>query len=269
MRDDMIALLAYWIKERESIRTKKEAGHPKPWTSDPILLQYRFCNVSREHDKVTRWFAANWRSAPHWTSPNFVPAMMFGRTVNWPDTLDEIGYPEVWDQNRVLEVMQKRKERGEKVWTGAYIVSTNGIKMDKAEYVVNNASIYFANPPKVQPTLEETWHTLTQVNGVGSFMAGQVVTDLKRTHLLFNAPDWKTWAALGPGSIRGLNRIYGNPLEASIPQARGVQMMRLVKEAVKFTYCLQDLQNCLCEFDKYVRVKNGEGKPRSTYPGAR
>jgi hypothetical protein len=29
----------------------------------------------------------------------------------------------------------------------------------------------------------------------------------------------------------------------------------------------QDVQNCLCEFDKYERVRLGEGKPRSTYPG--
>ena len=29
----------------------------------------------------------------------------------------------------------------------------------------------------------------------------------------------------------------------------------------------QDLQNCLCEFDKYERVRLGEGRPKSTYPG--
>ena len=29
----------------------------------------------------------------------------------------------------------------------------------------------------------------------------------------------------------------------------------------------QDLQNCLCEFDKYERVRLNEGRPRSNYPG--
>lgn len=29
----------------------------------------------------------------------------------------------------------------------------------------------------------------------------------------------------------------------------------------------QDLQNCLCEFDKYERVRMGQGRPRSRYPG--
>jgi hypothetical protein len=31
----------------------------------------------------------------------------------------------------------------------------------------------------------------------------------------------------------------------------------------------QDLQNCLCEFDKYERVRLGEGRPRSKYQGGR
>jgi hypothetical protein len=28
---------------------------------------------------------------------------------------------------------------------------------------------------------------------------------------------------------------------------------------------LMDIQNCLCEFDKYERVRLGEGRPRSYY----
>ena len=28
----------------------------------------------------------------------------------------------------------------------------------------------------------------------------------------------------------------------------------------------QDLQNCLCEFDKYERVRLGEGRPRAKFP---
>jgi len=46
--------LVKFIKERESIRLKKEAGKPRPWTKDPILGNYRFCNVHREDDRVTR-----------------------------------------------------------------------------------------------------------------------------------------------------------------------------------------------------------------------
>ena len=47
----------YWINERHQIYLRKQAD-PKgwPWTSDPILQEYRFCNVFRELDTVTMAF---------------------------------------------------------------------------------------------------------------------------------------------------------------------------------------------------------------------
>ena len=47
--------LFYWVAERERIRVRKESGQPFPWTDDPILATYRFCNVRREDDRVTIW----------------------------------------------------------------------------------------------------------------------------------------------------------------------------------------------------------------------
>jgi hypothetical protein len=42
-------------RERESIRRKRLAGEPPPWTDDPILRTWRFTNVHRENDKTTLW----------------------------------------------------------------------------------------------------------------------------------------------------------------------------------------------------------------------
>ena len=36
----------YWQTERESIRVKKEEyKSPPPWTDDPILQEFKFCQV--------------------------------------------------------------------------------------------------------------------------------------------------------------------------------------------------------------------------------
>ena len=43
---DTEEVLIYWIRERESIRLLKEGGKSKPYTSDEILRDYRFCNGS-------------------------------------------------------------------------------------------------------------------------------------------------------------------------------------------------------------------------------
>ncbi len=43
-----------YARERQLILLRKRAGQAKPWTVDPVLRAYRFCNVFREDDKVTQ-----------------------------------------------------------------------------------------------------------------------------------------------------------------------------------------------------------------------
>lgn len=268
MNDDMLEILGYWITERENIRIAKDRGDPKPWTDDAIMQQFKFCNVRREDDRVTKWFAHNWRSPQYWDEPNFVSALILGRTINWPDTLAEIGFPKEWSEKYVYDVLERRAARKEKVYTGAYMVSQYGSKLPKNQLVVANASAYFGRRPHVATTLEDTYEYLVQYEGVGPFMAGQVIADLKQTKWLRHAADWYTWATLGPGSTRGLNRLYDRNLNFQPSQEQGLKEMREVAAAMSdYQLCLQDIQNCLCEFDKYVRTKTGTGVPRSRYPG--
>jgi hypothetical protein len=263
-------MMRYFILEREDIRKKKEANAPKPWTKDPILQQFKFCNVRREDDKVTRWFATNWREPKNWREPNFIAAIMLGRTINWPDTLEEIGFPKVWSKEHVYGVLESRKIRGVKVYTGAYMVTQYGSSDPKNTLVTNNADEYFRARIPPQNTLEDMWEVLQTYPGMGPFMAAQVVADLKMTDVLREAEDWSSWAALGPGSTRGLNRLYDRPLNYGLRQDQGLEEMREVGEELGFHYLLdnlQDVQNCLCEFDKYLRVYTGQGLPRSRYDG--
>lgn len=271
----------HWIKERENCREGYEKGLPKPWSDDPILQAYRFCNVRREDDKVTKWIKNNWRD-PFASHPNMVLAMVVARTVNWPETLTEIGFPDFspvdasarnqWmaDANQKMKMRRVHKL---KVWTGAYLVSTNGNRMDKVDYIIEKVwlPVAKANPDFIHHTLEEAHNVLMKFDGLGSFMAAQVVCDLKYTPVLANASDWNTWSAIGPGSKRGLNRFFGRKLEGNISASLYKIEIAALQAAVQ-QYCgmalhAQDIQNCLCEFDKYVRVKNDEGKPRSGYNG--
>lgn len=56
MTTDMEKAFFAYAREREAIRLRRAKG-TRPLTQDPILAQYRFCNVEREHDTVTRWLA--------------------------------------------------------------------------------------------------------------------------------------------------------------------------------------------------------------------
>ena len=271
LNKDLLADMKYWMSERNNIRVLKEGGAPKPWTKDIILRSFKFCNVRREDDKVTRWFASHWRNEQYWSERNFVPAIILGRTINWPETLAEIGFPFTWDSAKMLDILDKRQARGDKVYTGAYMITAGPTGVRKNVFVLKNAESYFFSPPKLDPdSLKNSWKELTTYPCVGPFIAGQIIADLKQTSHLRDAKDWWDWAPLGPGSTRGLNRLYERKLEATTNQDQGLAEMRELASHIKewgWKLCLHDVQNCLCEFDKYERVKFGQGKPRSSYPG--
>lgn len=45
--------ISWFIQERSNIWKKKVAGEKPPYTTDPILSTYRFCNIFREFDRQT------------------------------------------------------------------------------------------------------------------------------------------------------------------------------------------------------------------------
>jgi hypothetical protein len=269
----------HWIVEREKARIGREQNLPKPWTSDPIIQQYRFCNIRREDDKVTKWIKLNWRD-PYEGHPNMVTAMVIARLFNRISTLELIGFPETcnfegWVEV-VRELLKEVRSNGAKIWTGAYLVSTNGHSMDKIDYILDRVVKPIHDTPlfrysKPKKSLQALHADLTLYDGMGSFMAGQVVADLKYTSVGRDAEDWNTWAPIGPGSRRGLNRYFGRKLEGSIKTNTVNEELLLlqynIRQRLGIDLPVHDVQNCLCEFDKHSRVRLGEGKPRSGYPG--
>jgi len=266
----------------------KEAGNRKPWTGDPILQQYRFCNVYRELDAVTKWIRENWRE-PNAKNDNLWFAMCIARLFNNSKTLEAIGYPVLKNGYEVLitpymahvvRETDKIKARGETVFNPAYIVSTNGVAMDKVLYLMDRVLLpAWSNrqhiAPKEGDTLEVAAKKLIKSPGFAGFMAGQVIADLKYAPVLEKAEDWWTFAVSGPGSRRGLNRVLGFPITARIGESLWhkkllilqAEINPLMEEQGYEKLHAQDLQNCLCEFDKYERVRLEEGRPKQRYQG--
>jgi hypothetical protein len=107
---------------------------------------------------------------------------------------------------------------------------------------------------------------LTQFDGLGSFIAAQIIADLKYMPPLDKAKDWHTFASSGPGSRRGLNRVCGRAVNESWTEDKWRAALTALQEKIKpLEMHAQDLQNCLCEFDKYERVRLGEGEPKQIY----
>ncbi len=274
-----------FILARDDIRRNRLVGMPQPWTKDPILQKYRFCNVNREDDRVTLWIHNNIRG-PHYGDQHLWFNLCVARLFNWPDTLKEIGYIKTLDQLlRVQKVCERIKAKGQKVFSAAYIVSTNGATMAKDQYVVENILEPLwsdrHNRPSNATTCKEWADWLMEHRGFAEFMANQVVTDMKYTHHLRDAPDRKDFVMAGPGTKRGLSRLcYGHP-NAVLSNRDAPEVVWHLREHVQCCirtlslenydhFCnvfkdLNNLSNCLCEWDKYERVRLGEGQPRATY----
>jgi alpha-glutamyl/putrescinyl thymine pyrophosphorylase clade 1 len=270
--------LLRFIFERHAIYGRKAEGLPKPWTHDKILQSYRFCNVYRELDTVTQWIATHWRE-PHKDDPDLWFAMCVARLVNWPDTLEALGFPIPWQPNRFIEVLERRKKDGEKVFTGAYMVPGGPDGISKARYLAAEVlTPMWRDKEKIRPVqddrLSDFYERLSEYQVMGSFMTGQVVADVKYVRPLLCAKDWWTWASPGPGSQRGLNRVMGRDIKSPWARVDWYKCLRELHDKIQKRFTgmpklhAQDLQNCLCEFDKYERVRLGEGRPRSLYDGA-
>lgn len=267
----------YWINEREAIRLKKEDGKPKPWTSNPILSAYRFCNVRRMDDKVSQWLYQNWYG-PNYNHRNMVAAVGLARFINKPETLELIGFPIRRQPERIKQIVRKAQAEGLTVFNSAYMVRGND-GQDKIESVVDYYVEAIRKIPVDTSSMEETHARLLGCYGMGSFMAGQIVADLRWAMGASNSwKDREDWAPLGPGSKRGMNRVLGFPKDTPMNQKAFLERLtglryyvierNLVPVSIYSRMEAHDWQNCLCEFDKYERVLHGEGRPKSRYPGA-
>ena len=253
-----------FVGERENMRKLKEAGKPRPWTSDPVLANGHFCNVRRADDRVTKWIG-------EWVNTDLVRmqgmqekttwfAYVVARWFNRPETLTALtpALHAGWGSAEALRILRAMDKRDEQIFNGAYII--NGAKgMPKYESVVKLVlSPVWKDPPmRFDYSIERTWKTIRGYYGMGSFMAGQIVADWQ-TFGVIHGKDVNTWAPLGPGSGRGLVWVYGLTKRPS--QDRAVALMQQMHGAIISEYAslgnsmsLHDVQNCFCEFSKYVK----------------
>lgn len=276
---DPIDNFVYFVRERERVRICKEAGKPAPWTADPILQQYRFCNMRREDDKVTKWVSANWRT-PNSTDPDVWFAMAVARHVNLPHTLLEIGYPVPWNPDAFVRAIRRRIAAGASAYNAAYMIraSRSAEWGDKAAYLAGPVlGTLWERRAELRPFAGDTlagFHSrLERSFGLGSFMAAQVVADTKYVGPLLEAVDWWEFAASGPGSRRGLNRVLGRPpmtpwreqeWRSELSALRERLRPRFASEGIEWSHA-QDTQNQCCEFSKYEKARRGEGFPKQRY----
>jgi len=275
----------YFVSERDIIRRKRNLGLEAPWTDDPILQEYRFCNVRRRDDRVTQWLLKNY--FPLFEEDLFFAAAI-ARLINWPPTLKhliDIGVlpcsMDTFDRDIFITTLAAYKEEHAKTFTGAYMVFPTNKYAPKEVGLADTLASIIENRKLIEKAMshkriESVVYALTQCAGVGTFMGGQFAADL--TYLqgqLDTAVDLYKWAPLGPGSQQGMNLMLGfkkgkmwkpedfNKNLMDVMNDWLVYHLNFEEDNIKMT--LHDVQNCFCEYGKYGRTVIGSGRPRSKY----
>jgi hypothetical protein len=163
--------------------------------------------------------------------------------------------------------------------TGAYII-TGKPGYTKALGIIEYIDSWCNRPivetwnewEKNPPLLSEMYNWIVG-EGLGSFMRGQIVADLKYLPFMKDIADWWYWATPGPGSLRGLNIVLDRSINE--PWPKNEWLTQLIRLSDTVTPALekkgigrlhnQDLQNCLCEHSKYIKAARGIGRPRQTF----
>jgi hypothetical protein len=266
-----------FARKRHEIYLRRQAGLPRSeWTQDPILSTYRFTNVYRELDRTTIWYRENVREKL--PEQQMLLATVVFRWFNRIETGERIFNTSAWSEywstysNTVLRhTIVARDNKGPYV-TGAYIIKTpDGMnKLDGVLWCIKEFRAGMGTGPHSK-TLEGTWRWMKQFPFMGPFMAYEVVTDLRWT-ILKDAPDIMMWANPGPGANRGIQRIMTGRLGKEISYGECVARMQTILQVSKSYWPMiwdpwemREVEHTLCEFDKYERVRNGEGKPRGVY----
>jgi len=249
---------------------------------DDILNKYRFCNIRRRDDRVTQWLLKNYYT-------NNVGDVWFkaliARTFNWPPTLkylmerDAIPHRvEEFDLKYFTESLLHLEAKGDKIFNGAYVLfptNYSGSKCVNIPKYILAPTIDVADKVRCGiewDSIEDTTKALASSWGIKTFIAGQVSADL--SYLmgeLHQAKDLYTWAPIGPGSTKGLNRLHNRNATHAIKQDQfNAELIEVRERLMKANLCfddltLHDVQNVMCEYSKYMRTKDGVGKPKQLY----
>ncbi|MBR2713099.1 MAG: hypothetical protein IKE73_05280 [Bacilli bacterium] len=274
-RQEVYDLYWYFAYERQNIFIKKLNGENAPWTDDPILQEYKFCNSYRVNDRVSQFLLKNVIYNDKEYSKEdmlfrIILFKLFNKEDTWSLLLNEFGDITLkdFDMKKYSKVLETAKENGIVIYNDAYISCANKAfnydrkhdnhlalldKMFKVDKVQNK----LLNCKK----MEEAFNILKRYPLIGNFMAYQLITDINYSDIV----DWKEneFTVAGPGSLRGIKKCFinkGNMTNEDIikymyeHQDEEFKRLKLdFKRIGNRELQLIDCQNIFCELDKYLR----------------
>lgn len=279
--------------ERHMIYVKKEIlKEEKPWTDDPIFQTNRFCNVFRKIDKVSQYLINN-VIKPNENNDLLYKGIIIAKVYNRISTISRLIKEDVlfpvthMDYQRLMDVLVDIVDSGNPVFTSSYTV--NPLQINKIYYPKYLTGIVIAKQLDEKLgdldlklsyciSMQSVFNDLLKITGIGKFNAYEYVTDFcyaDRYWAKIRPKDYYTWGNFTIGSLRGLKRLVGlSPhakVKLDVPKLTQEILERWTKdhtqnypfhEAFRMfdDLSMREVEHWLCEYDKYMRIFNGETK---------
>lgn len=274
-REEIYDLYWYFAYERQNIFIKKKNGEKSPWTDDPILQEYKFCNSYRVNDRVSQYLLKNviYNGKVYSKEDMLFRILLFklfNKESTWELLINEFGDITLnnFDFNNYSKVLNNAISNNIKIYNDAYISCANKAygynrKHDNHLSLLKEIFIIDRSHLKIlaAKTMKEAFDILKSYPLIGNFMAYQLVTDINYSEIVSWREDEFTVA--GPGSLRGIKKCFiniGNMSNEDIIkymyEHQDEEFKRLNLDFKRIgTRPLQliDCQNIFCELDKYCR----------------
>jgi hypothetical protein len=285
--DKKVLAFFEFIHDRQAVKLNKDKGIYPPWSTDPVFQQFRFCNVRRIDDACTQHLLQFVIRNKKLSRTEVIANIVLFRFFNTRDfftytpliRLTKEGYFK--NLKNLERALDKRKGAGHSLYNLAYRICSACV--DKTYRPKDkHVQLLFAirdmlKHPKLLKLINThsvgEFYNLIQETTlfVGSFLAYQLALDAHYHEPFFDIEDF---VDVGPGAIEGVEFIFGKklPQGASIEECcmhlRDIQndaFNELEKTRGKSwiafnaknpMIALSDIENCLCEYRKYYKLKN-------------
>lgn len=270
----------YWkfAVERQRIFFARASGESFQ-TSDPILAKHKFTNAYRASDRVSQYLIRQVLYQGEQTAQEIffrtLLFKLFNRIETWEMLVRKFGMPTSgeFDPRKYGRVLDNAMERGEPIYSGAYIMPSGGKRSEYArKHDMHLALLARMVKEKVAERLldctrmRDAFVLLKSFPTIGDFLAYQYVTDLNYSSV-WNYSEME-FVVPGPGALDGIRKCFSDRGGLTESEIIRVVADRQEREFERLGLKFQDLwgrplqlidcQNLFCEISKYARIAHPE-----------
>lgn len=280
IRQNVYDLYWYLAAQRQKIFFKKLKGENQPYTNDPILNEFKFCNTYRASDRASQFLIKDVIYSKEVDKQDALFRIFLFRLLNktetWQWLEDKLGGISLknFSFEKYDQAINDLYQTGNAVYGNAFILCANKVfGFDKKHqnhlallervFLKDRLDSNFLNTK----SLKQLFERLRELPLIGDFMAYQLAIDFNYSEV-FNF-DENDFTVAGPGAKRGIRKAFisTDQSEAEVifnmAANQGKEFKRL---GIKFEDLWGrpmhaiDCQGMFCELDKYCRIKLPELK---------